>query len=130
MTKSAHRYSMKTLAATLLKNLEANIYAAAHKAIIETSGSWDKYPWHWGRNRIDSHLMGDNYIDWRIASRKNLAFEKLLPHRKSYFNGNTLEIEQHHPVFTFGVWPLLFCATARPRTNPIRSFSEPMLRHQ
>ena len=75
-------------------------------------------------------LIGVNYIDRRIASRKNLAFEKLLPHRKSYFNGNTLEIEQHHPVFTFGVWPLLFCATARPRTNPIRSFSEPMLRHQ
>jgi hypothetical protein len=44
---------MKILDATLRKNLEANIYAGAHHAIIKSSGSWEKYPWHENRHGID-----------------------------------------------------------------------------
>ena len=56
----ADLYSMKTLDATLRKNLEANIYAGAHKAIIESSGSWDEYPWHSGRKGIASHQVNSS----------------------------------------------------------------------
>jgi hypothetical protein len=48
-------YSMKTVNASIREKLEDNIFIAAHQAIIESCGSWDEYPWHWGRNGIDSH---------------------------------------------------------------------------
>jgi hypothetical protein len=54
MLSDADLYSMKTLDA-IREKLVANIYAGAHKAIIESCGSWDEYPWHRGRKGIDSH---------------------------------------------------------------------------
>jgi len=45
---------MDKLDASTRGRLEANIFPAAHQAVIESFGAWDLYPWHRSRNGIDA----------------------------------------------------------------------------